>query len=78
MKHGGYSNTTLLPNEDATAFKKLHDEIFATTFFRPGRWKGRLSSISTAAIGMGTAKASKLTQSDRVSLVFEIYARQIW
>jgi hypothetical protein len=27
MKHGGYSNTTLLPNEDAKAFKKLHDDL---------------------------------------------------
>jgi hypothetical protein len=27
MKHGGYSNTTLLPNEDANAFQKLHDGL---------------------------------------------------
>ena len=27
MKHGGYSNITLLPNEDAKAFKKLHDDL---------------------------------------------------
>ena len=27
VKHGGYSNTTLLPNEDAKAFKKLHGDL---------------------------------------------------
>jgi hypothetical protein len=27
MKHGGYSNTTLLPNEDGKAFKILHDDL---------------------------------------------------
>jgi hypothetical protein len=27
MKHGGYSSITLLPNEDAKAFKKLHDDL---------------------------------------------------
>ena len=27
MKHGGYSNITLLPNEDAKAFKELHDDL---------------------------------------------------
>jgi hypothetical protein len=29
LKHGGYSGMTLLPGENATAFKKLHAELIA-------------------------------------------------
>jgi hypothetical protein len=29
LKHGGYSNTTLLPGEDKAAFEKLHNDLIA-------------------------------------------------
>jgi hypothetical protein len=29
LKHGAYSATTILPGEDSTAFKKLHQEVMA-------------------------------------------------
>jgi hypothetical protein len=29
LKHGAYSNITLLPGEDPAAFEKLHDDLFA-------------------------------------------------
>ena len=29
LKHAGYSATTLLPGEDAVAFKKLHQALIA-------------------------------------------------
>jgi hypothetical protein len=29
LKHGGYSATTILPGEDSTAFKKLHQQLIA-------------------------------------------------
>ena len=29
LKHGGYSGTTLLPGEDESAFKKLHEDLIS-------------------------------------------------
>jgi hypothetical protein len=34
LKHGAYSQTGLLPGEDAAAFKKLHDDLVAEFFPR--------------------------------------------
>jgi len=46
LKHGGYSNTTLLPGEDRAAFEKLHKDLIAE--FEPS---GRLEEdiINTLA-----------------------------
>jgi len=46
LKHGGYSNTTLLPGEDKAAFEKMHKDLIAE--FEPS---GRLEEdiINTLA-----------------------------